>query len=63
MTLTEKEIKTLEIIENYTGTKCAESLYNHIETILNDVYVGHLSILNEDFGLTKKEIASLQNKI
>ena len=32
------------------------------ETILNDVYVGHLAILKEDFSITEKQIVSIQNK-
>ena len=63
MKLTSKQKKVLEVLKNYTGTNCLESLYNHIETILNDVYVGHLAILEEDYNITEKEIINLQNII
>ena len=60
---TKKENSILEILMNYTGTTCFETLYNRIETILNDVYVGHLAILKEDFSITEKQIVSIQNKL
>jgi len=63
MKLTSKQKEVLEVLKNYTGTNCLESLYNNIETILNDVYVGHLAILEEDYNVTAKEIINLQNII
>ena len=63
MKLTAKQKKVLEVLKCYTGTNCLESLYNHIEIILNDVYVGHLAILEEDYKITEKQIINLQNAI
>ena len=63
MKLTEKQKEVLEVLKNYTGTNCLETLYNNIETILNDVYVGHLAILKEDYNITEKQIINLQNAI
>ena len=63
MKLTSKQKEVLEVLKNYTGTNCLESLYNNIETILNDVYVGHLAILEEDYNITEKQIINLQTAI
>ena len=63
MKLTSKQKEVLEVLENYTGTNCLESLYNYIDTILNDVYVGHLAILEEDYNITEEQIINLQNAI
>ena len=63
MKLTSKQKEVLEVLKNYTGTNCLESLYNYIDTILNDVYVGHLAILEEDYNITEEQIINLQNAI
>ena len=61
MILTKKQQKTFEALVSYTGTSCIETLYNHIQTILNDCYVGHLAILEEDYNISEKDIVSLEN--
>lgn len=55
--------QTLEILKHYTGTTCEETLYNNIETILHDSYVGHLAILEEEYGITEKDIKEAQKII
>lgn len=62
-TFTKKEKNILETLMSYVGTTCFEILYNRLETVLNDVYVGHLAILEEDFNITEKQIISIQNKL
>lgn len=63
MKLTSNQEKVLEVLKNYTGVNCLETLYNRIDIILNDCYVGHLAILQEDYNITKEQIINLQNVI
>jgi hypothetical protein len=63
MKLTKKQNFVLECLISYIGVTDSETLYNHIETILNDVYIGHLDILQEDFDISKDDIISVQSKL